>query len=48
MAKDERKAKQDTSRDERLERIRRLLEERGEDAAKIVKTWLGREEEKKR
>lgn len=27
-------------RDERLERIRRLIVARGEDAAKLVKTWL--------
>lgn len=27
-------------REARMERIRHLLQERGEDAAKMVKTWL--------
>ena len=31
-------------REERVERIRHLLAERSEDAAKMVKTWLHNEE----
>lgn len=31
------------SREQRLERIRKLLAERGEDAGKIVKTWLAKD-----
>ncbi len=41
--------KEDTeqvSREERLERIRRLLEGRGKDAANVVRTWLHDEDGK--
>ena len=31
-------------RDARLERIKGVLQERGEDVAKLVKTWLHKEE----
>jgi flagellar biosynthesis/type III secretory pathway M-ring protein FliF/YscJ len=33
-------------RDERMERLKRLLYERGEDAAKLVRTWLAQKNEK--
>lgn len=36
------------SREERLGRLRRLLQERGEDAAKMVRTWLQRGQEGRR
>lgn len=32
-------------RDERLARIRRLIEGRGKDAASLVKTWLHQEQD---
>ena len=49
MPKNEEKSKQDASRKERLERIKRLLLEHQEDAAKILKTWISsRDEDKKR
>lgn len=35
-------------RDERLDRIRRLIVARGEDAAKLVQTWLHADEGKAR
>jgi flagellar biosynthesis/type III secretory pathway M-ring protein FliF/YscJ len=40
------RGKRDIPRDERLERIRRLIAERGEDAASLVKTWLHADEGK--
>ena len=49
MSKNEEKSTQDASREERLERIKRLLKERQEDAAKILKTWISsRDEDKKK
>ena len=49
MSKNEEKSTQDASRKERLERIKRLLKERQEDAAKILKTWISsRDEDKKK
>mgnify|MGYP001238047023 CR=1 FL=1 len=44
MAEEEgRPDRKEISREQRLERIRKLLEERGEDAGKIVKTWLAKD-----
>lgn len=41
MAEEQKEKKDDAeSREVRLDRIQRLLSERGEDAAKMVKTWL--------
>lgn len=41
MPEKPREQKQDREhRDDRMERLRLLLQERGEDAAKMVKTWL--------
>ena len=48
MAQDERKPKKDDSREERLERIKQLLSDRGEDAARVVKKWLAEQEDDKR
>ena len=31
--------------DERVERIRSLLQDRGEDMAKVVRTWLHRDDD---
>ncbi|MEW6752752.1 MAG: hypothetical protein AB1505_17485 [Candidatus Latescibacterota bacterium] len=38
--------KREVSRDERLNRIRKLIAARGEDAASLVKTWLHMDEGK--
>lgn len=41
----ERQAEEQPDRDERLARIRRLIEARGKDAASLVKTWLHQEQD---
>lgn len=44
MAEDDKdKPEKVVSREERLERIRKLLVDRGEDAARVVKTWLNQD-----
>lgn len=49
MAENPREQKEDReNREERLKRLRALLQERGEDAAKMVKTWLQQENGKER
>ena len=41
MAENPRDKKEDReNREERMARLRALLQQRGEDAAKMVKTWL--------
>ena len=47
MAEEEKKGEKKDSaedREERVARIRQLLQDRSEDAAKMVKTWLHQEE----
>ena len=49
MAKDKSKEEPketSVSREERMERIHHLIRERGEDAAKMVKTWLHQTQDK--
>ena len=51
MAKDrteEDKKESSVTREERMERIQHLIRDRGEDAAKMVKTWLHKTEDKGR
>ena len=36
------------SREERMERIQHLIRDRGEDAAKMVKTWLHKTQDQRR
>jgi flagellar biosynthesis/type III secretory pathway M-ring protein FliF/YscJ len=48
---DEKGDKKDTkddaaAREERMQRLHQLLHDRGEDAAKMVKTWLSQAQEK--
>ena len=43
MAEEEGKPVKKVSKEERIERIRKLLDEHGEDAGKIVKTWLAKD-----
>ena len=42
------KPEKEVTREERLERIRKLLVDRGEDAARVVKTWLNEDAERPR
>ena len=44
MADEEGKPKKKVTKEERIQRIRKLLEEHGEDAGKIVKTWLAKDQ----
>ena len=44
MAEEENKKDEKDSAEERVARVRQLLQDRGEDAAKTVKTWLQQEE----
>ena len=47
MAEEKDSVKDDAeSREARSERLKNLLSERGEDAAKMVKTWLQQDQEK--
>ena len=43
MAEDEGKPDKKVTKEERMVRIRKLLEERGEDAGKVIKTWLAKD-----
>ena len=48
MAKTEDKGKQDQdSRDEKLDKIKTLINSNSEDAAKVLKMWLSKEGENK-
>lgn len=40
QGREDQDGKKQVSREERLEKIRRLIASRGEDAAKVLKTWL--------
>ena len=40
MSKDEKKNRREENRENRLERIKQLILERDEDAAKILKSWI--------
>jgi|TARA_B100000959_G_scaffold78803_1_gene83606 flagellar biosynthesis/type III secretory pathway M-ring protein FliF/YscJ len=44
MAEEENKKDEKDSAEERVARVRQLLQDRSEDAAKTVKTWLQQEE----
>ena len=44
---DEKEQTEKISREERIERIQRLLDERGKDAANVVRMWLHGDEDKK-
>lgn len=44
-SKPAREEKKELSREERLERIRRLIANQGQEAAKVLKMWLQRHEE---
>ena len=50
MAEDKESGKKDSSvsREERMARIQNLIRERGEDAAKMVKTWLQQTQERRK
>ena len=43
MAEEEGKPEKKISKEKRIERIRKLLDERGEDAGKVIKTWLAQD-----
>ena len=46
--KDEKEPSQKEVRDERLEKVRSLITDQSEDAAKVLKMWLNESVEKKK